>query len=277
MRAALLVASVLCGCDGALPDTGLDLRLRIPGAQLVRAPVPGDQGGPAVTFLEVQDPAALVGESDQPLRGRAAGETFALRIGLAGEAAYWVVPVGLEDVAVEGELAWETRLDFAPSLDPGETRVRVQAVDGAERGGPVSEARFALSDPTPTGALVVALAWDAQADVDLYVTTPDGARIGADDLTASGGRHDFDSNANCLIDGRRREHVVWTTDPPVGAYRVAVDLAATCGQPRVAWRVAVTLAGGVVAEAGGVLTAEDARRTVGGGATPLEALRFDVP
>ncbi len=197
---------------------------------------------------------------------------MALRVGFAGDGGYWIVPAGVADVTVPGELTWGARLDFSSDLALGEARVRVQAVGADERGGAVREARFELVDDTPGGALVVLLEWDAQADLDLYVRGPAGPWVGPEHPL-----HGPDSNAGCRVDGRRREHVAWAADPPAGRYRVGVDLAGACGQRRAAWRARVLLDGAPLAAAEGVLTQADARETAAGGAPPLLALEFDVP
>ena len=81
--------------------------------------------------------------------------------------------------------------------------------------------------------LLVSLRWDTEADLDLHVVIPNGTVRSDDDRIwskprrppgqmvdagayKSGGILDFDSNANCVIDGRRQENVSWTVAPPSG-------------------------------------------------------------
>ncbi len=54
------------------------------------------------------------------------------------------------------------------------------------------------------------------------------------------GTLDFDSNAACVIDGRRQENVIFTqTPPPPGEYIVRVDAFSLCGQAAAQWRLEV--------------------------------------
>ncbi len=111
----------------------------------------------------------------------------------------------------------------------------------------------------PTGALVVSLNWDTEADLDLHVVIPnvadpddadralDQAPIGCRrspsaqplDPTrlATAPYLDFDSNANCVIDGLRQENVIFPTGgaPPPGDYTVRVDTSSLCGQADAQW------------------------------------------
>jgi hypothetical protein len=54
------------------------------------------------------------------------------------------------------------------------------------------------------------------------------------------GHLDFDSNANCLIDGRRQENIIFGNPPPDGEYIVRVDAFSMCGQTSAQWKVSVS-------------------------------------
>ena len=58
------------------------------------------------------------------------------------------------------------------------------------------------------------------------------------------GKLDFDSNANCIIDGSRQENVVYPQMPPSGEYIVRVDAFSMCGQAAAQWEVTVTTSDG---------------------------------
>ena len=60
------------------------------------------------------------------------------------------------------------------------------------------------------------------------------------------GRLDFDSNSNCIIDGRRQENIVFRTRRRAGRYIVRVDAFSMCGQASAQWKVTVTTPGGDV-------------------------------
>lgn len=264
LHSALLFAFValFAACSGASPDRGYDLRLRVPGAQLVRAPLPTDNGGPKLTLVDLRDTQVGAGDTGNPIFGRAAGGTFAINVTFDGDPAYWVVPVGLPDDVNPGENQFRVVIDYARSLPPGPIRVLLQAVDGQGRPGPVSVARLLVLPTIPDGELVFSLEWDAEVDADLLVLDPSGVLIGPKDISSSVppapgaplpntqdasvvgvGQLDQDSNANCVIDGRRRENIVWTSAPPRGRYTVYVALASTCGLSRSAFRVKVSFGG----------------------------------
>lgn len=284
-RCALAALITLASCGGADPDLGLDLWMRVPGAQLVRDEVPPASGGPDVTFVDLRTQVVVPGQAGTPVAGRVEGAAMAIHVGLAGDAGHWIVPVGLPDPAVAQELDWQARMDFARELPPGAVTLQVVAVDEAERAGPVARGELQAEDGVPTGELVVSLEWDTQADVDLLVTDPEGIQIGPKDINSyeppppgeppdppdawqQGGILDLDSNSGCVIDGIRRENAVWTQPPPSGHYVVHVALTRPCGEERASFRVTVRSVDEEIARAEGVLYAIDAR--FAGGVRALE-------
>ena len=126
-----------------------------------------------------------------------------------------------------------------------------------------------LTAGTSTGArpfpLVVTLTWDTEADLDLHVVIPNvvdpttpieiwakhpiGIPIPTLEMpidpyaVATAPYLDFDSNANCVIDGRRQENVIFQAPPPPGSYAVLVDTPSLCGQPDAQWTASATLDG----------------------------------
>jgi hypothetical protein len=87
---------------------------------------------------------------------------------------------------------------------------------------------------------------------------------------------DFDSNEDCQIDGRDRENVVWTGEPPAGHYIVRVDAFSLCGQMSAAWHAIAYTPQETKGEASGVLTGAATREAPTAGAG-LTALEFDYP
>ena len=85
-----------------------------------------------------------------------------------------------------------------------------------------------------TGEVQFSISWDAQSDVDLWVTDANDFTVFyGDTISPQGGKLDLDSNANCNIDGKRNENITWPFGtPPSGEYRVQVKLYAACGTPR---------------------------------------------
>jgi hypothetical protein len=165
-------------------------------------------------------------------------------------------------------------------VGPGKHAVEVRAVDAQGRVGKAKEFTYVVLDPTPQGALVVSLDWDADADLDLHVIMPNPMAAampmeptielwpkrtssrrstgpvpdGGPDSTAT---IDVDSNASCVIDGRRVENFVIKQAPPPGGYKVRVDTAGLCGVSSARWHVRVLRDGNLVGEAMGIATPYD--------------------
>jgi uncharacterized protein YfaP (DUF2135 family) len=114
------------------------------------------------------------------------------------------------------------------------------------------------------------------ADLDLHVVDPAGVEIWAKHISDSGGVLDFDSNSNCVIDGRRQEDVVWMAPPPPGHYLVRVDTYSLCSETFANWTVGVTLDGAVIAAAEGVGRDSDASLYAHEQGAGVLATQFDV-
>lgn len=84
-----------------------------------------------------------------------------------------------------------------------------------------------------TGELQVSVSWDTASDVDLYLVEPDGTTIYyGDDISASGGTLDLDSNLACFIDGINNENITYeNSTPPTGEYTVMLDYFLNCDVP----------------------------------------------
>lgn len=275
--AALVALVLLAGCDGVSSDFGLDAEMLVTGAQFVRGAMPGDVGGPSVVALDLSSNSVAAGEIEKPLRGSLDPEATAAAIGLEGDVGYWIVPTGLADVAAPGFPTFDVTLAFAEDLRAGERELVVRAVDAEDRFG-ASETRTLTASglPFPEGALVVSLAWDREADLDVHVEIPGGGVIWKGDIVDAGGMLDFDSNAGCVVDGRRREYVIWKDPPPPGHYVVRVDAFSLCAESFANWKVDVRLAGESLGRAEGESGVTDTHFPHDRGAGVL-ALDFDVP
>jgi hypothetical protein len=246
-----------------------------------------------VTFFDIGPRVVYPGEAGKNFNGRAGGEAYAINVGISGASQYWTFPVGVEDPAVPGELTWEADADFSAMLHSGDSRLFFQAVDGDGTPGPVEAADLMVAANAPTGLLVIELVWDALVDVDLYVRDPSGAllspkNINTFDMPApgepppppnaweEGGIIDYDSNGNCVLDGRNREYAVWEQVVPSGTYEVYVDLASACGKPRTSFSVSV-IEGSPEFLAQGSLFALDAEVSALSTGTALLVGEFEVP
>jgi len=100
----------------------------------------------------------------------------------------------------------------------GPARPPVEAVERA--------ASWLRAAPPPAGAVVVRLAFDAGADLDLYVTGPRRETVYfANTPTRIGGR--LEADQRCDAPAPRIETVVFP-DPWPGPYRVGVDFPESC-------------------------------------------------
>ncbi|MCS6798328.1 MAG: hypothetical protein NZ898_07335 [Myxococcota bacterium] len=83
-----------------------------------------------------------------------------------------------------------------------------------------------------SGAIQITLAWGSGADLDLYVTDPNGETLSyMNRQVSSGGYLDHDARGNCNPSqaNNRIENVYWNSpQPPRGTYRVEVHYWGEC-------------------------------------------------
>ncbi len=298
MRRALGLAAVLAaGClgeDFAVFDPGLHLKLRVQGGQVVRGDIPKDEGGPAVTDLQRQEPEVQRGDAGVAFSGRLGPGGTAIRIQRRGDRDHWIIRADTPDDVARDELLWSAPLEFSYDIQESEVIVLTQAVDEKGRGGPIRETSFTVLPDPPASKLSIALGWDAAVDLDLHVLTPSGVVVGAKNINSyeppppgsvdppdawmSGGWLELDSNMHCVLDRRQVERVIWTTgDPPLGTYRVYADLFSPCDEHAVSFVTVVHRNGEVIEGAGASLYAFDARvHPTSGEAPGLLLLEFEV-
>lgn len=295
---ALLAAS----CAGAGSESGIQADLRLIGAGVQYVPSPlldqPDATGPAVHGVSASG-HVFPGATGRSIGGAVAAGTSAVLIGLDGDVGHYIVPVSGQDLDTPPDLNFSAQAAFAQTLSLGPHLLRVSAVsvDGAR--GPSALQGFSV-DATPiTGALTISLVWDTEADLDLHVVAPptaEGKTIElwsgnrstllprsaleggpyTDEELATAGVLDFDSNSQCVIDGRRNENAVWTVPATPGHYIVRVDAFSMCGQPAARWTLTGVLDGTLLGTYAGVFTDSDTRFAHGAGAG-LSVFEFDVP
>jgi hypothetical protein len=288
--AAMLAAVAACS-TAPTDDPGSDAYLRIPGAQFHRGPMPaGSTAAPGVASIIVLNSILRPGEIDYPIAGALGAGATGVAIGLQGDVGYWTLGAGLPAVATPDDPSYSANATFSMGLVPGMYALAVQAVDGVGRfGAPGLQALTVQSTSmAASGALVISLGWDTESDLDLHVLDAAGIEIDHDRMSdkpppfalppdgGSYGYLDWDSNANCVIDGKRQEDVMWSSAPPSGHYVVRVDAASLCGQPIAHWSVRATLNGSDVGDAQGLSLDADTRAAHGAGAG-VTALEIDVP
>jgi hypothetical protein len=293
---ALAIAAAALGCrTTADAGVGLDAQLRVEGAQFVAGDIdtatPGE--GPAVISVFNSLTAVQPGEREKPLAGTLAATAATVALGLRGDRGYWIVVAGPASLDAPDLPTFMATLSFSPALPLGALTLVARAVDAQGRFGAPSIVPLASAPlPPPTGTLVVSLRWDSEADLDLHLVIPGGVEVWAGNLNSyrlpppgtpvdaaawrGGGILDFDSNAGCVIDGRRQENVVWQSPPPPGSYLVRVDTASLCGAAAARWTADVTSDGTLIDSAAGESLPGDARFSKGPG-SGIQALAFDVP
>jgi hypothetical protein len=253
--------------------------------------------------ININNTVVFPGAVGRTLSGSANAATAVL-IGLGGDSGHWVVPTASPDTDNPGAFVFQTTLSFSPLMptDPVDRSLVFRAVDAQGTIGPptvlgIKVQTSALS--TAGAALAVTLTWDAESDLDLKVRVPSAAdpskpidvwtrsRVAlppvgngdpphTDDEIAAAGQLDYDSNANCVIDGLRQEDVVFPQAPPAGTYEVRVDAFSLCGQVAARWHALAQAGDQMLGEAYGQMSDFDARGSHGP-ATGTLAFTFTVP
>ena len=279
----VLAAFCATAClDGQQADLGTDLGLRVGGGVMYRGALPGANGGPEVQAAYLTQTHFGAGYQNKSFTGVLAPDATSAAIQLEGDSGYWIVVAGPPPPESPDSVGFDAPLSFSGDVAPGPHRLFVAAVDARGRFGKRAVEPFTLTaEPLPKGTLVISLFWDTEADLDLHVVLPDGVEIYRErpnswspprgvepDANAymSGGRLDFDSNAQCNIDGRRNENVYFTTTPPSGRYLVRVDTFSLCDASAARFRVEATVDGRSVASANGESLPTDTRFSHGEGA-----------
>jgi hypothetical protein len=291
-RSAAAAAAVwtLAACaSGASDDPGADAYFRVPGAQFVRGAMPSpSSGAPGVASIVVVNSSIRPNLVDYPISGALDPGATAAAMGLQGDVGYWIVAAGLPNVATPDDPSYAATATFSAGIVAGEYRLLVEAVDGAGRFGAASAQTLTATAGAVTGALVFRLTWDTESDMDLHVVDPRGVEIYHDAMSdapppfapaVDGGSYGYlnwDSNANCVIDGKREEDVVWPDAPPSGTYVARVDAASLCGEPIAHFTVEAWLAGQSVGKAVGVALDPNTQGPHGAGAG-LTLLTVVVP
>ena len=284
--------------------SGLTSVMRVQGGQAMR----GSIAGPTDTIsaqatLSPRDYTIFPGESNKSIKGTVEADAHAVALGVAGDDAYWLVPALSPDNPLDPQyfnftasLSLSPALASSPLLQDNQDGtwtlpLSYRAVDDAGNFGSARVQPLIMDALGPKGALVVSLDWDAPVDLDLHLQTPIPAnnkagfvivwakqRSAEPNLPDGGvdGNLDFDSNEDCQIDGRDRENVVWTGQPPSGHYIVRVDAFSLCGQVSAAWHALAYSPQGTLGEASGVLTDASTREAPTAGAG-LTAFEFDYP
>jgi len=278
-----MLVALVAGCAGTTADPGLAAQVRIAGAQYVEGPMPAASSTLAVTAIDSLNNTIWRGQVGKALSGRVAGAASAVAIGFPDDVGYWIVVPGAADLNVPDELTWSAKASFSSDLAVGAHELAVVAIDGQGRLGVPTTLSLTVRDrqlDVSDTRLVISLRWDTEADLDLHVVVPGDPPVivWSGNLNSytppppgdpvdpmgpeTGGVLDYDSNSQCVIDGRREENVVWRgalATPPNGAYAVLVDAFSLCGATTAHWDVDVLVAGVQGPHAEGTVTDGDTR------------------
>jgi hypothetical protein len=303
-----LCALPLLGCESSISswDPGLDQQLRVRGGQLVKGPLVNcdpatSTCGPAVTEVRRNQSEVKRGDGTALVDGRVGNGATALHVWAEGDSNHWVYLPGPFDTLKPDELVYTLELEFSFAIkaDVDVLNVYIQAADDRGRLGPASIAEYTILPDVPPAALLVSLAWDASADMDLYVRLPDNTIVGPKNVNSTtpsnnpadpswmyGGFMDLDSNQECHIDAINRENFVWLKHegdpldkpPPSGDYKVYANLFSPCGASSVSFAATALLDGTKLESAASTLYEFDARvLPVDDEAPGLLLMEFHVP
>ena len=191
----------------------------------------GERTGRRAALARQQQHLGGARRQSDPARSRPTATAAA--IGLQGDVGYWLLVAGRPGVTTPNDPSFSATASFSSGIVLGSYTLVVRAVDAAGHFGLPDHAdprrrEPRRSNPPATGALVVTLTWDTESNLDLYVVDPKGTEIYWGNQSSQppfsfdqvdGGSYgyiDYDSNANCVIDGLRREDAIWPRAPPSG-------------------------------------------------------------
>lgn len=294
--------------EGALPGsrplTGEEIGAMVPPAS------------PYVIDVVLNNPVIVVGSSAVQIPGSVTTDASAVGMRFADiGSGYWVRPA--TTVAPSGGFTFGLDATISSDAPVGKHTLLFAGIAPDGRSGTQKDIVLCLAPPVPDKlsgldsavfgnacdpkreppALVVSLAWDAAVDLDLKVVTPSGKLVdpkhpntadpvnGQVDPDAAGvGSMDRDSNADCRLDDKNRENLVFDTPPPSGRYAIYADLFEACGKPSVRFDASIvsstpgaevgTFKQVTTFRQGGVLSAAQAD---GGSALGLFVTEFVVP
>jgi hypothetical protein len=214
---------------------------RAVAAQFFQGELPkGSSEGPTTSITNRQS-AVFPGTSGKRIGGNSGitATSVAMKFKDLGTG-FWVVPTTIPDADLKGTILWDAQLSFSRNLPAGRLTLQVVSSDPDGHFGEPTEIPLVVQPTIPQAPVVASLTWDTNADLDLQIMTPDGRTLDpkhpATTSKVDGGYPpgtgvlDRDSNAGCVLDGIRRENVVWNDYPPPGIYLAKVDMFSACGE-----------------------------------------------
>ena len=246
------VADLICGVRSGTAT----------GAYQAGAPLrPGD--GPAAT---VTSPPVVIngGTASASIVGSASFSVIV--VGVNGAEGYYLVTLpGLVD---------STDLQITMCQAIARTSLDLQYAIGTATSIGAYQTAPASVVEVGTGDLQVSVSWDAESDVDLHVVDPAGDEVYfSQQMVASGGELDLDSNAACSIDHVKNENITWAVAPN-GPYIVRLDYFDACSVAATKYTVTVQRKGHAPEIFMGQFTGNGDAGGLGDG---VEITRFSLP
>jgi hypothetical protein len=280
-------------CDGQRADEGADALLSVGGGTCVRGPLPAESAGPKVQSLELGVNTLRPGATGTLCAGALDKGATAVALALRGDRGYFVVRAKKPALQAPESPTFEAPLGLSGRLPEGTYELLARAIDESGQVGPLtSRPVIVQASPIRASTLRIQLRWEGEADLDLRLTDPTGVEISHDDINAAGpvtpgspadpnasktsAILDFDSNAQCVFDGRNEENVLYRAAPPSGAYVVRVDATSMCGAASAPFTVSVLRDNVVLAQAKGSMSEADTRFPSERG-SGLKVLEFAIP
>jgi hypothetical protein len=118
--------------------------------------------------------------------------------------------------------------------------LRVALTDGMGNTGEYAELQLELVQ-SGTGDVKITLSFDRVHDLDLHVIEPNGEEVSyLNDASATGGKLDLDTGANCQAGGAMSENIFWPPGgAPPGEYRVTVHNYEQCTPGAISFSVRI--------------------------------------
>ncbi len=267
--------------SGQTAYDGLTEPFQIPGGQFIKGefPPPRAAAGALTVHTVSSSPEFILSGLSSSIEATTTTDAVALGVRLSDlGTGYWVVPAsGIPTPATPSQPAFRTfgvPANFNPADAPGTESLTVIAIgsDGTT-GAPASyplclESRVpdnghACTQKNPLPAVVIALTWDTNFDVDLNVVLPshvivnpktqltsvvidDGGTSEVHTVPFAVGLYDGpvgvidrDSMGSCVVDGWHEEDLVFQEAPPPGLYDIYANPFASCGQSSVRFTLTI--------------------------------------
>lgn len=258
ITAALGLVLTVVACASETYDVGLDQPILVQRAELKHGNLrTGPEDRASVTSLQLNFGVMRAGAPNLTLSGRATHDAYSVAIRLEElGSGYWVKPVGAADPTVPDELTFDFTFQAATEIEPGKHTFVAVAFDAQGRPGPAYTIPVCVTSDLPDNRnvcdatrapppAIVSLTWNTDADLDLILEGPGGARYDRSHRAERAGDTelwglDLDGSTGCLLDGRRRENFVFNELPEEGSTFLAyASFFDACGRAAVRFELTV--------------------------------------